>query len=73
MNQMMQLLMTRLQNKNPQGYKTINELMRNNGNPRMILQQMLGGATPEQKQSLLNQAKSYGVPNNILSEIQNMK
>lgn len=47
--------------------------MQNNGNPQAILQQMMGNATPEQKQSLLEQAKGYGVPDNILSQIQNMK
>jgi len=47
--------------------------MKSNGNPQVMLQQMMSNATPEQKQSLLNQAKSYGVPQDILSKIQNMK
>ena len=47
--------------------------MRSNGNPQAMLKQLLGNATPEQKQGLLNQAKSYGVPDNILSQLQNMK
>ena len=33
----------------------------------------MGNANPEQKQALIQQAKSYGVPENILSQIQNMK
>jgi len=33
----------------------------------------MNNATPEQKQNLLNQAKQYNVPENILSQIQNMK
>lgn len=48
-------------------------LMQNNGNPNAMLQQVMSSATPEQKQNLLRQAKNYGVPNNILSQIQNMK
>jgi len=51
----------------------VNEAMRNNGNPEAMLKQVLGNATPEQRQNLLKQAKGYGVPDNILSKIQNMK
>ena len=51
----------------------VNEAMQNNGNPQSILQQMMSNATPEQKESLFKQARQYGVPNDILSKIQNMK
>jgi hypothetical protein len=51
----------------------LNEAMRNNGNPNAMLQQMMSGATPEQKENLLKQAKGYGVPDTILSQIQNMR
>ena len=47
--------------------------MQNNGSPETMLRQLMSGATPEQKQNLLNQAKGYGVPDNVLSRIQNMK
>lgn len=47
--------------------------MQNNGNPQAILQQMMSKATPEQKEALFKQAKNYGVPDNVLSQIQNMK
>jgi hypothetical protein len=48
-------------------------MMQNNTNPEAMLKQVLGKATPEQRQQVLNQAKSYGAPDNILSQIQNMK
>ena len=73
MNPIIQMLMMRLQKQNPQGYQMVNEAMQNNGNPQSILQQMMSNATPEQKESLFKQARQYGVPNNILSKIQNMK
>lgn len=73
MNVVMQMLMTRLQNKNPQGYQFINAAIKNGGDPNAILQQMMKNATPEQKQSLINSAKQYGVPENYLKQIQNMK
>lgn len=73
MNMIMQMLMSQLQNKNPQGYQFINTAMQNGGDPNAILKQMLGNATPEQKQTLITQCKNYGVPNDILVKIQNMK
>lgn len=63
----------RLQQKNPQGYQQINELMQNKGNAQEMLQQIMSKATPEQKQNILNQAKGYGCPENVLSQVQNMK
>ena len=51
----------------------LKEAMQNNGNPEAMLQQIIGNATPEQKQSLFAQAKNYGVPDEVLSKIQNIK
>lgn len=72
-NSLIQTLMNQLKNKNPRGYQLISEAMQSNGNPRALLQQMMSNATPEQKQNLLNQMKQYGCPENILSQLQNMK
>lgn len=47
--------------------------MQNNTNPQELLKQMMGNATPEQRQNLLKQCKNYGVPSEILAKIQNMK
>lgn len=73
MNPVMQMLIQRLQNRNPQGYQFINNAMQNGGNPNAILNQMMKNATPEQKQTLIQQAKNYGVPEDYLKQIQNMK
>ena len=73
MNVIVQTLMNNLMRKNPQGYQVVNQMMTNGGNPEAMLKQILGNATPEQRQSVLNQAKSYGCPENMLSRIQNMK
>lgn len=72
-NIIIQLLMNQIQMKMPKEIQQVRELMQNNTNPQQILKQMMGNATPEQKQNLLKQCKSYGVPNEILSQIQNMK
>lgn len=47
--------------------------MNSNGNPEPLITQLMGNATPEQKQSILKQAKQYGVPDNILAKIQNLR
>ena len=47
--------------------------MQNNGNPQDMIKQLMSNATPEQKENLFKQCKQYGVPDNILSQIQNMK
>jgi len=47
--------------------------MQSNGNPQDIIKQLMGSASKEQKEALFRQAKNYGVPDNILSQIQNMK
>ncbi len=47
--------------------------MQNNGNPQGLVKQMMGNMPTEQKQNLLNQMKQYGCPENILSQLQNMK
>ena len=72
-NMIMEILMNKLKVQNPQEYKMVSEAIQNNGNPEMMLNQMMTNISPEQKQSLLKQAKNYGVPDNILSKIQNMK
>ena len=71
-NPMIQMLMNQLQSRNPQGYNMINQAMNSGGNPQAILQQMMGNASPQQVQNVLAQAKQYGVPDTILSQIQNM-
>ena len=59
--------------KSPQNYKLISEAMQNNGNPQALVQQMMGSMSNEQKGALLKQAKGYGCPEEILSQLQNMK
>ena len=59
--------------KLPQNFQVAQNLMQNNGNPETIIQQMFKNSTTEQKQNLLNQCKAYGMPEQLLSKLQNMK
>ena len=38
-----------------------------------MIQQLMGNMNNEQKTNFFNQCKGYGVPNTILSQIQNIK
>ena len=73
MNPIINMLMQRLQKTNPGGYNMVNQMMQNGGNPEAMLKQVMNGASPEQRQQILNTAKSYGAPNDVLSKLQNMK
>ena len=68
-----QSLMSQMKVKLPQNFQIAQNLMQNNGNPQVLVKQIMGNVSPEQKQNLLNQMKQYGCPNNILSQLQNMK
>ena len=66
-------LQLQLRAKNPKGFQTFQDFMNSGGNPETFAMQVLGNFSPEQRQELLKQAKSYGCPDSILSQIQNMK
>ena len=59
--------------KMPQNFQTINALMQGKNNPQEIVNKIFGRISPEQKQNLLNQCKQYGMPNEMLAKLQNMK
>lgn len=65
--------MNNLQQRNPQLANQIKTMMNNNIDPSAVVKQAISKATPEQMASVLQMAKQYGVPDNILSEIQNNK
>ena len=62
MNPIINTLMQRLQSKNPQGYNMLNQMMQNGGNPEAMVKQIFGNVSPEQRQQVLNTAKSYRMP-----------
>ena len=68
-----QTMMNQMKVKMPQNFQTINALMQNKTNPQNLVNQIFGSISPEQKQNLLNQCKQYGMPNEMLAKLQNMK
>ena len=72
-NMLMKMLMGQLQARNPQMASQINQAMNSGANPQALMKQMMGNMDNAQIQNALNQAKQFGVPDNILSQMQNMK
>ena len=68
-----QTMMNQMIVKMPQNFQTINALMQNKNNPQDLVNQIMSNLNQEQKQNLLNQCKQYGMPNEMLAKLQNMK
>lgn len=76
MNQVQTLMMsliTQLQNSNPQMAGEIKGLLDGTKNPQDIVRQVISGFSPYQKQNVLNQARSMGIPAEVIEQVQNMK
>ncbi len=74
-NQVVQMMTNYLQNqlrtKSPQVLQSFEAMRQNNSNPMEILGQITGGFSKEQMQGFMTFAKNFGVPNDVLSQIQN--
>lgn len=65
--------MGQLQARNPQMANQISQAMQNGANPQALMKQMMGNMNNGQIQQVLTQAKSLGVPDNVLQQVQNVK
>ena len=65
--------MGQLQSRNPQMANQISQAMNSGINPQALIKQMMGNMDNTQIQNALNQAKQFGVPDNILNQMQNMR
>lgn len=72
MTMLLNMLTNMLRVQNPQAYQTFMQMKQSGANPQGIMQQMLGNATPNQMQNVMQMGKQYGVPNDVLAQIQNM-
>lgn len=70
--QMMKMLVTQLQKTNPQMANEINNIIEGKSEPQNVVKHIMSGLSPYQKQDVLNQARSLGVPVNIIEEVQSM-
>ena len=65
--------MGQLQSRNPQMANQISQAMNSGVNPQALMKQMMSNMDNTQIQNALNQAKEFGVPDNILNQMQNMR
>lgn len=65
--------MNQLQQRDPQRFQTVNQMIRSGANPNGILKQMMGQANTQDIQNVFGQARQMGVPDNFLSNLQNMR
>lgn len=74
-NQVIQMLTNHLQgqlkNSNPQAFQRYEMMRKNSNNPMEIFNQMTSGYSKEQMQSFMNFAKNFGVPDEVLNQVQN--
>lgn len=70
---LVQTMMSQLKSRNPEMYRSISQAMENGVDPQQFMKQISQNATPEQMQEVLVKSKQLGVPENILSQIQNIK
>ena len=68
---MVQILTNQLKNNNPQMFEKYEMLRRSNGNPTAIFNQMISAYTPEQMQKFMSFAKNFGIPDDVLNQVQN--
>ena len=65
--------MGQLQAQNPQAFQKVNQAINSGVNPQQFMKQVIGNVNPEQMQQVLQMGKQFGVPDEVLKQIQNMK
>lgn len=65
--------MQQIQSQNPQGFQILNQAMNNGTNPMQLIKQVMGNVSSQQMQDIMTQAKQFGVPDEILQQMQNIK
>lgn len=64
-------LQNQLKNRSPQALQTYQTMRANNTDPMTCLHQITSGFSKEQMQGFIGYAKRLGVPDDMLSQIQN--
>lgn len=52
-------------------FQMMDTAMRNNGNPMEIFKQVTSNYSPEQMEKFYSRAKSMGIPEEVLTQVQN--
>ena len=57
--------------KNPQMFQQVESLRKSNGNPMDLFKQVTSKFTPEQMNQFYANAKQFGIPDDVISQVQN--
>ena len=64
--------MQQVQSQNPQAFQMVNQAINSGANPMQFMKQVMGNVSPQQMQNIMTQAKQFGVPDEVLQQIQNI-
>ncbi len=70
-NMIMQMLMNKAKQNNPQVFNLINNSMNNNINPINLFNQITKGYSQEQKNNIFQIAKQYGINDETINKFKN--
>ena len=73
MTPILSMVIGMLKNKNPQMFQNINQAMNSGQDPQALVKQIMGNMNTQQRENVIKQAKDYGCPSDILTQIQNIK
>lgn len=66
---MMQILMNQLKARNPQAFQIIEQAQKNKSNPEELFKQITKNYKPEQMEQIFNQAKQFGISDEIINKV----
>ena len=72
-NQLITMMMNQLKMKQPQMFQLIEQARKNQSNPMEMFKDVTKNYTPEQMDNLINRARQFGIPEEVLQQIQNKK
>lgn len=52
-------------------FQKVNQAMSSGINPQNFMKQIMNNVSPQEMQNVMTQAKQFGVPNEVLQQIQN--
>ena len=65
----MQILMNQLKVRNPQAFQIIQQAQKNQNNPEELFKEMTKDYKPEQMKQIFNQARMFGVSDDIINKL----
>ena len=68
-NQIMSMLMNQLKARNPQMFNLLNQAQKNKSNPQELFKEVTKGYKPEQMEKIFNQAKQFGVSDDVINQL----